>query len=268
LIFKYTFYLKIYKITFQLRESAEHDYCKKLVATILTNADRVCNRECAWIEYPIFTHYLLDEYFFNKMYDICELRVNLTKKYTQKDCIQQLDDSEFVPTYDFCKRNGYNPVAVLDVACAWKGSIKEIWEITKSNSLTKEKVEKIVHVLGDDILIYEINVKDIMKLNIHDPNLYDKLVIKAKKWDLKYMQIETYDIWLKNQFIIKPKYDIDINACKKTLWESYSIRTDNNNYLKDMFRYKMKLKWDKYSHAKRKLKSFLKKHIEINILKK
>lgn len=40
---------------YKLRESPMHDYCKRFVAKVLTDADRVRNRECAWMEYPIIT---------------------------------------------------------------------------------------------------------------------------------------------------------------------------------------------------------------------
>ena len=141
---------------FILKESGKHDYCKKLVAQILTNTGRVCNRECAWQEYPIFTDQLADEYLFEERFDEID-DITLIAKYTQKDTIYQLDDSEFVPSYDFCERNGYYPIAIVDVACAWKGLISEIWEITNSNPLTREKVEKIVKVIGYNVEIYEIN---------------------------------------------------------------------------------------------------------------
>ena len=234
-------------MTYKLKESGKHDYSKKLVAQILTNAGRVCNRKCAWQEYPIFTDQLADEYLFEERYNVID---NYSKKYTQKDCVQQLNKSEFVPTYDFCKRNGYNPVAVVDVACAWKGIISEIWEITNSNPLTREKVEKIVKVIGYDVEIYEINCDDVMKLDIYSSNLYEDIVKKAKKWDLNEIKYEIkyeieYNKWITNIINKYEKfgYSVDLNESKEALYDylclyryhDRHLKITNNNVFRVMF---------------------------------
>ena len=50
-------------MSFELKESGVHDYCKKLVANALSH--RVENRRCAWMEYPVISSRLTDEIFGN-----------------------------------------------------------------------------------------------------------------------------------------------------------------------------------------------------------
>lgn len=223
-------------MSFKLNESSQHDYCKKLVADILYKARRVENRSCAWIEYPICSvenNTVLDEYFFfddlfwksGKLSEdqikreieevkdekIKKQMIDALKALKPENRVEQLDKDQFVPTYQFCKDNGLNPVAVVDIACCWKGSIREIWEITKSNPLTKEKVKKIFNTLDDELLIYEIDVKDIMSIsNIHDKpvKLYNDLVKKAKKWTIK---MNDYEQWKESIFENHKKYGYEVN---------------------------------------------------------
>jgi hypothetical protein len=227
-------------MAFKLNESSQHEYCKKLVADILYKAYRVENRSCAWIEYPICSvedNRVLDEYFFFESWGSAlsedNIKIFLEQIEEEKDekikkrmidalkpenRVEQLYKDEFVPTYQFCKDNGLNPVAVVDIACCWKGSIREIWEITKSNPLTKEKVKKIFNTLDvgiHELLIYEIDVKDIMSIsNIHDKpsKLYNDLVKKAKKWTVKKNDYENdYEQWKESIFENHKKYGYKVN---------------------------------------------------------
>jgi hypothetical protein len=98
----------------------------------------------------------------------------------------QLNHREWVPSYETCKKFGFRPLAVVDVACARKGRITQIWEITKTSPLTKAKVGKIYSHLPDLDELYEIKVKDIMSIrnvNIEPEKMYNFLVSKAKKWE-------------------------------------------------------------------------------------
>lgn len=217
---------------FQLKESGIHNYCKTLVANAVFC--KVANRKCAWIEYPIFDKTLADEFFLGEDSN--------NKEKFPKDRVTQLKDSEFVPTYEYCKDNGCIPVAVVDVACPYKGYISEIWEITNTNSLTKEKVRKIFNILGDDVNIYEIHVKDIMNgLNIHDPNLYDFLVKKAKKWTPKYTMQSKCEQWVENVLVNHKKYgySIDMDACReffKYYIDDFTNENDEKKVLRDVYR--------------------------------
>ena len=99
--------------------------------------------------------------------------------------------------------------------------------------MTKEKVKKIFNSLDDginELLIYEIDVKDIMSIsNIHDKpiKLYNDLVKKAKKWRKKYREEEEEDI--KNKEYIQKfkniyqKFGYDVGEHEEWLLTSLRI---------------------------------------------
>jgi len=226
-------------MSFELKESGVHDYCKKLVANALSH--RVANRRCAWMEYPVISSRLTDEIFGNGTFDSWASN----GRELPKNHVPQLDGTEFVPTYEYCKDNGCIPIAIVDVACARKGSVSEIWEITNTNPLTKEKVRKLFNVLGDDVDIYEIHVKDIMNgLNIHDPNLYNLLVKKAKKWTPEDTIQSKCEQWVENVLANHKKYgySIDVDACKELFQNmcnnDFTNENDEKKILMDVYRYR------------------------------
>ncbi len=179
-------------MAFVSRESALHQFCKEFVAKVLTDADKIRNRNCAWIEYPICNtdsseFELLDEVLLDHILKHFGKPLReLDEKTRKRMSTPQLDLTEWVPSYQTCRKFGFRPLAVVDVACAWKGDIREIWEITNTSPLTQTKVDKIYSCLKTSAEIYEIKVDDIMSIrNVHiEPEeMYKLLVSKAKKWE-------------------------------------------------------------------------------------
>lgn len=169
------------EMTFKLRESGIHDYAKQKVEDWI-NKDGVGD---AMLEYPIipkWSTFVLDEMISCPRIS-CKHTTASYCKHTDGNTWVEQKCGRVVPTYDFCVKNGHIPVAVVDIAVQRKGTIYEIWEITYTHKLTKEKVNKIINAMGD-VDIYEISAEWVMKQDVHtDPReLYKKAVKVARKW--------------------------------------------------------------------------------------
>jgi len=175
-------------------ETGTHDYAKRKIAEWLTATDSAINRNGAWVDYPIISEILIDEYFSTadlKRY----VPIELYDKYASKEdnlCIMQSipkkfikylpgnlqDCGDWIPNIKFCQDFGINPVAIVDVIVPRKGCVSEIWEITNDIPLTQYKISQIRKF--HHCPIYEISEKWIMKQDIKR-NPYELIELAMKK---------------------------------------------------------------------------------------
>jgi hypothetical protein len=195
--------------SFIARESVAHESAKHTLAKWLNCI--ACSRHTTYIEYPIIKecgYRLLDDLecypVFEKSLSMlpgisCQNFENCThyiSTHTCVDphlsllpCVKQIEGStNWCPPYSLCKYNGFYPVAVVDIVVPRKGLISEIWEIKRSNALSKEKLANLASALECNIPVYEIDCDWILKQDIHEDVF--TLVDRAKKVATRYDLID------------------------------------------------------------------------------